>query len=303
MRVAVTGGTGFIGQALVKALTARGDEAIVVTRSVPEASRRYNGVKYATWEEAAAADRIGRVDAIVNLAGESINQRWTAASKRRIVQSRLQATDNAAAIAAAQPDRPKVVVNASGISVYGPSDHEVFDESGRPGNDFLSDVVTQWEAAADRIPAVRLVKLRIGLVVHDSGGAFPLMALPYKLFVGGKVGSGKQWLPWIHLDDMVRLLLFCLDTDSLSGPVNACAPEAVTNEQFGRAIARAFGRPHWFPVPAFVFRTLFGEMSSLLLEGQHAVPRRAVEAGFQFRYPTAIEALQEISSKSGQASL
>ncbi len=297
----MTGGTGFIGQALVKALIARGDEAVVVTRAVPDASRQITGAKYVTWEDALVPARIGRIDAIVNLAGESINQRWTASSKQRIVQSRVHAAAESAKIAQAQPTKPKVVVNASGISVYGPSNHEVFDESGRPGTDFLSGVVTQWEAAADRIPAERLVKLRIGLVVDAEGGAFPLMALPYKMFVGGKVGSGKQWLPWIHLDDMVRLVLFSLDTDCLSGPVNACAPEAVTNEQFGRAIAQAFRRPHWMPVPSFALRTLFGEMSTLLLEGQHAVPRRAMNAGFQFRYPSAAEAMQAIARKSSKS--
>ncbi|WP_307719386.1 TIGR01777 family oxidoreductase [Paenibacillus xylaniclasticus] len=296
--MAVAGGTGFIGQALVKALLARGDEPIVVTRTIPESSRRQHGVQYITWDDADNADRIGRVDAIVNLAGESINQRWTAAGKQRIVQSRIIAAEGAAAIAAAQPTLPRAVVHASGISVYGPSDHRVFDESSPPGTGFLSDVVQQWEAAADLIPTRRIVKLRIGLVIHSSGGAFPLMALPYKLFIGGRVGSGKQWLPWIHLDDMVRLLLFCLDTESLSGPVNACAPGAVTNEQFGRAIARAFRRPHWLPVPAFAIRTLFGEMSSLLLEGQQAVPRRAVEAGFQFRYSSVDEAMQAIAGNN-----
>lgn len=300
MRVAVTGGTGYIGNALVDALIARGDEAVIITRRVPSSDKQRPDAAYSTWDEAAKPGVIGQLDAIVNLAGESINQRWTAAGKSRIIESRVRAAAGTAAIIAAQPEKPHVVVQASGISVYGSSETAVFDENSDPKpspDDFLGQVVIKWEEAAKAIVADRIVKLRIGVVIDGNGGAFPLMALPYKLFVGGRIGSGRQWLPWIHLEDMVRLILFSLDTESLSGAVNACAPEAATNDQFGRAIARAFKRPHWFPLPAFVFQSTFGEMSSLLLKGQNVVPRRALEAGFQYRYPTVDEALQAIAQQ------
>ncbi|EFM11748.1 protein of unknown function DUF1731 [Paenibacillus curdlanolyticus YK9] len=297
MRIAITGGTGFIGQALVQALVARGDEVIVLTRAIPQATKQQDHVSYLTWEEAADPVRLGTLDAIVNLAGETISRRWTTEGKQQILHSRLQAASNVAAIAAAQPVRPHVVVNASGISVYGSTDERIVDESSPPGQDFLSDVVVQWEAAADRIPADRIVKLRTGVVLDAAGKAFSLMALPYKLFVGGKVGSGKQWLSWIHREDMVRLILFSLDHEQLSGPINACAPQPVTNDEFGRALGKAYHRPHWLPVPAFAFRILFGEMSSLLLEGQRALPKQATQAGFVFRYPAIHEALAAIAQK------
>jgi uncharacterized protein len=300
MRIAVTGGTGYIGSALVDALVARGDEVVIITRRVPPAVKQRPDAAYATWEEAAVPGVIGRVDAVVNLAGESINQRWNAAGKARIVESRVRAAAGTAALIAAQPVKPRVVIQASGISIYGSSETSVFDETSDPkpgADDFLAQVVLKWEEAAKAIDADRVVKLRIGVVIDGRGGAFPLMALPYKLFVGGRIGSGRQWLPWIHLEDMVRLILFSLDTDGLSGVINACAPEAVTNDQFGRAIARAFRRPHWFPLPSIVFQTAFGEMSALLLKGQHVVPRRALEAGFTYRYPTVNEALQAIAQQ------
>lgn len=301
MRIAVTGGTGYIGNGLVDALVARGDEVVIITRRVPQIEKQRPDAAYATWEEAAVPGQIGHVDAIVNLAGESINQRWTSASKARIIASRERAAAGTASLIAAQHEKPRVVVQASGISVYGSYETGVFDETSVPqpsADDFLAQVVLKWEEAAKAIEAERVVKLRIGVVIDGKGGAFPLMALPYKLFVGGRIGSGRQWLPWIHLEDMVRLILFSLDTEGLSGTVNACAPEAVTNEQFGRAIARAFKRPHWFPLPAFLFKTALGEMSALLLKGQNVVPRRALEAGFRYRYPTVEEAMQAIAQQS-----
>jgi uncharacterized protein (TIGR01777 family) len=193
--------------------------------------------------------------------------------------------------------KPPVIINASGISAYGTSESERFDEDSPTAvNDFLSKVVRAWESAADAIPAERLVKLRIGLVLDRKGGAFPLMLMPYLLFGGGRVGSGRQGLSWIHMDDMVGLILFCLDNRGIRGPVNGSAPEPVNNDTFGRAVGRAFGRPHWLPVPAALMRLLFGEMSALLLNGQQAVPKRALEHGYKFRYPTLDSALRQLAS-------
>lgn len=295
MRVAVTGGTGFIGSALVKALLERGDEVLVITRKRGKLRMKHPLLNEWTWDELnEQPERLEGVDGIVNLAGETINQRWTAAAKDRVLKSRLDAARAAANWVNAIKNKP-VVINASGITYYGMSETGRYDERS-PGRvtDFLSAVVKEWEEAADRIAARRLVKLRVGLVLGADGGAFPLMALPYRLFVGGRVGSGRQWISWIHIEDMTRLILFCLDNEQVSGPVNASAPEPVTNDRFGRAIASAMRRPHWMPVPAFMMRLLFGEMSVLLLEGQHAVPAAALEAGFAFRYPSIDEAVRNL---------
>jgi len=303
MRILIAGGTGFIGSAAAKALTDRGDEVIIVSRGVIEQGngKALSPVRFATWSELAEKpDTLGVIDAIVNMAGESINQRWTASAKARILQSRIDAADRIAQLVSHLPEEPRVVVNASGISGYGASLTETFDERSplqASEDEFLAGVVREWEAAADRIKARRLVKLRIGLVIAAKGGAFPLMALPYRLFAGGPIGGGKQWLPWIHLDDMVRLILFCIDNEHLSGPVNAVAPEPLTNDEFGRAIGRAMRRPHWMPVPGFMMKAVLGEMAALLLEGQRALPRAALEAGFEFRYPSADLALRSIAGR------
>jgi len=298
MRVAVTGGTGFVGRALVKALLERGDEVWIISRtekiSAPSANARLHQV---TWSELAAApDKLEGTDIIVNLAGESINQRWTAAAKQRILQSRTDAAARIAKLIEELNQKPEAVVNASGISAYGNSLTATFDEvSPLKVTDFLSGVVEHWEEAADKIPVKRLVKLRVGVVLNRTGGAFPLMALPHRLFAGGRLGSGAQWLSWIHLEDLVRLILFCIDHREIHGPVNGSAPQPVTNDQFGRALGKAIGRPHWLPAPAFLMKAVLGEMSSLLLEGQRALPRKALEHGFTFKYPTIESALTQIS--------
>ncbi|QYR20668.1 TIGR01777 family oxidoreductase [Paenibacillus sp. sptzw28] len=296
MKVAVTGGTGFVGGKLVDALLKRGDEVWIISRTPGRLSNESKNLRRVTWNELEASPGLlGNLDAIVNLAGESINQRWTEDAKVRILQSRLDATEHIERIIAKMEKKPDVVINASGISIYGTSQEAVFDENSPPDvTDFLSGVVEKWEEAADRIDVPRLVKLRVGIVLGRKGGAFPLMAMPYRFFVGGKVGSGKQWLSWIHIEDMTRLLLFCLDDPNISGPVNAAAPEPVTNDAFGRVLGAALRRPHWFPVPAVMLNILFGELSLLLLEGQRALPRKALSHGFEFRYPTISSAMKDL---------
>lgn len=296
MRVAVTGGTGFIGSALVKGLLGRGDEVWIVTRSAESVKQRHARLQVITWKQLEESpDRLEGTEAIVNLAGESIDQRWTDAAKERVLQSRLTAASRIATLVSALKSKPRIVVNASGVSYYGTSLTETFDErSPQRVVDFLSSVVAKWEEAADRIPVERMVKLRAGLLIDNGGGAFPKMVLPYRLFSGGRIGSGKQWIPWIHLEDMIRLILFSLDNERISGPVNAVSPEPVTSDEFGRAIGRAMKRPHWFPVPAFLMKALFGEMAVLLLEGQKALPTTALDAGFQFRFPDVDSAMRDL---------
>jgi uncharacterized protein (TIGR01777 family) len=299
MRLLLCGGTGFIGSALTDALLARCDEVWIVTRKKPDTSgdrASKPGLHYVTWDEwAADPGRWNGFDALVNLTGETINQRWTLKAKARIVGSREQAADRIAEIFRRMDAPPPVVVNASGISLYGHAE-TVFDEdSPAVPSDFLGDTIMKWEAAADRIPAQRLVKLRIGLVLDRKGGAFPLLWLPYRLFGGGRMGNGRQGMPWIHLRDMAGLILLSLDHPAVNGPLNCSAPELFTNDQFGRVLGRVTRRPHWFPVPAFLLRTLLGEMSTLVLTGQKALPRKALEHGYRFTYPKLEDALRDIT--------
>jgi uncharacterized protein (TIGR01777 family) len=296
MKIAITGGSGFIGKRLISFWLGQGHELINISRS---SSKQISDVRTLTWDELERnADLLEGLDAIVNLAGESISQRWTAAAKTRIVQSRLQAADRVAQLVAKMDPKPKVVVNASGMSFYGISETETFDEKSPFRNtDFLASVVKQWEAAADLIQGTRIVKVRVGLVLDNKEGAFPKMALPYKLGVGGTVGSGRQWLSWIHIEDMVRLIDFCVQNNSIAGPVNATAPAPVTNKEFGRAIATAMRRPNLFPVPAFMMKLIFGELSVLLLEGQKVIPRVLQEHGFVWRFPSLTGALNDLVKK------
>lgn len=300
MRIAVTGGSGFIGNALVPYLLDRGDEVWIITRSTGRVEHKHPKLHVISWEDVQSKpERLEGIHAIVNLAGESINQRWTEDAKERILKSRIIAAERLGKLFRALQRKPDVVVNASGISVYGASETATFDESSPSvTTDFLSSVVQKWEAAADSIGATRLVKLRVGIVLGTEGGAFPKMALPYRLFAGGRIGSGKQWLSWIHVDDMVRLIAFCIDNDQVQGPINATAPEPVTNEAFGKAIGRSMKRPHWMPVPAFILKLLLGELSALLLEGQRVIPQRAMDAGFRYEYSTIDAAMDSLVGSS-----
>ncbi|TJY40928.1 TIGR01777 family protein [Cohnella pontilimi] len=296
MRLLLCGGTGFIGSALAETLSARGDEVWIVTRNKP-ANPVPAAAGYITWDEwAAEPNRWNGFDSVVNLTGETINQRWTDAAKRRIVGSRVQAAERIASIMSRMDAPPPVVVNASGISLYGHSGDMIFDESSpaKPA-DFLGHTVVEWEKAADRIPAQRLVKLRIGLVLARRGGAFPLLWLPYRLFGGGRMGTGKQGMPWIHLRDMVGLILLSLDNSDVSGPLNGVAPDPVTNDEFGRTLASVSRRPHWFHVPAGLMKLALGEMSTLVLTGQKAMPRKSLDHGYRFAYSKLEVALRDIT--------
>ncbi|MNI24585.1 Epimerase family protein [compost metagenome] len=297
MKIAITGGTGFVGSHLIPHLIQKNHQVLLISRTSASSKSNIQSVKTITWDQLGINPELFEdVDAVVNLAGESINQRWTEAAKARILNSRLKAADQISKAIEQCTHKPKVVVNASGMSIYGTSETDTFDErSPERIVDFLSGVVKQWEQAADQIEGTRLVKVRVGLVVGTDGGAFPPMSMPYKLGIGGKVGSGKQWLSWIHIKDMVRLIEFCIVHEAIEGPVNATAPNPVTNEQFGQAIGRAFHRPHWFPVPSFMLKLIFGELSTLLLDGQKVLPHVLVQHGFEFQFLTVDQALEDLA--------
>ncbi|MEK8128540.1 TIGR01777 family oxidoreductase [Paenibacillus filicis] len=293
MKVVITGGTGFVGKHLINYYLEQKVSLIVVTRKKPKSGHAL--IRYVTWGELDSnAQLMDGVDAIINLAGETINQRWSADAKKRILQSRLDAVAHVRTWIERAENKP-VLINASAIAIYGMSETEAFiEESDWKKDDFLSGVVDEWEAAAEQIPDARVVLLRLGVVLGKDGGAFPKMIAPFKLGVGGRIGSGKQQLSWIHVEDLCRLIHFCIEQEELEGPVNATSPVAVSNDEFGKQVAKRMNKPYRFPVPAFVMKLLFGEMSQLLLTGQRVLPKVALEKEFQYKYPVLEFALVDL---------
>jgi len=297
MRVTVTGATGLIGAKLVEDLQRRGDEVTVLSRS-PDKAEGQLGVDAVAWDPesgpAPAAALEGR-DAVVHLAGEPVAQRWNDEVKERIRRSRELGTRNLVeGIELADP-RPAALISSSAVGYYGPHGDERLDEDTRPGSDFLAEVVVIWEREADRAAelGLRVVKVRIGVVLDSDGGALKTMLTPFKLGVGGPVAGGEQYMPWIHADDVVGILARAVHDESWSGPVNATAPEPVTNKAFSKALGRALKRPALAPVPAFAIKLLYGEMAAIVTNGQRALPRRTQELGYSFAHPDLDEALRD----------
>jgi uncharacterized protein len=296
MKVTVTGATGLIGSRLVARLRERGDEVTVLSRD-PEGARVVLGdVDAAAWDPTGTAAPTGALtgrDAVVHLAGEPVAQRWSDMVKERIWASREAGTRCLVAGLRAADPRPGVLVSASAVGYYGPRGDERIDESAEPGSDFLAEVVKAWEAealAAEQI-GLRVVRVRTGVVLDRSGGALAKMLPPFRAGIGGPVAGGRQYLPWIHLDDLVGIYLAALDDPAWSGAINASAPEPVTNRDFSKALGRALHRPAVAPVPAFALRILYGDMAEIITTGQRAVPKRALELGYTFRHPDLDEAL------------
>ena len=300
MRVLVTGASGSLGSAVCDALLARGDEIVGLSRD-PERARQGNPtVTWHAWNPTAErppASALEGVDGVVNLIGEPIDQRWTETAKRRIRDSRGRATKNLVdAIGATEP-RPKALVSQSGVGYYGDRGDALLDESVGPGSSFDSEVCVAWEAAAREAEklGVRVVVTRTGLVLDPEHGLLKQLLLPFKLGVGGPLAGGAQYMPWIHVDDEVRLLLWALDTDLASGTYNATAPNPVTNRQFSTALGRVLGRPAVVPLPKLALKLRFGgELGEVVAGGQRAVPRRAVDDGFEFRHPEIEPALRDL---------
>jgi uncharacterized protein (TIGR01777 family) len=289
VRVGVTGATGLIGSRLVAALKARGDSAQSISRNPARARERLD-VEAVSWEGLS----LSGLDGIVNLAGEPVAQRWTPAVKERIGSSRVTGTERLVEALALADPRPRVLVSTSAAGYYGDRGATELDESAPPGDDFLASVCVEWERAADAAEplGVRVVKIRNGVVLDRAGGALRSMLLPFRAGVGGPVAGGRQYMPWIALDDVVGLFIAALTGEAWSGPVNASAPAPVTNREFTRALGVALNRPAVVPVPALPLRLLFGEMSSVLTASQRMVPRQALRYGYGFRYPELDEALR-----------
>jgi hypothetical protein len=290
MKVAVSGASGLLGSALVPALAGAGHEVLRLVRREPAGSEEV------AWDPAAGtidAERLTGVDAIVNLSGATIGRRWTKARKQEIRDSRLASTALLARTAAELDPRPAALICAGGVGIYGDRGDEILTEESELGSGFLADVGRAWEAAAEpaRAAGVRVVSFRQGIVLSRAGGALPRLLTPFKLGLGGRVGSGRQWWSWVALDDLVAAYLHALGSD-LAGPVNLVSPNPVTNAQFVKALGRALSRPTVFPLPAAAVVTLFGEMGrAALLEGQRALPARLLDAGFSFAHPDLDSAL------------
>ena len=288
MKVIVTGGTGFLGAALVEALVRDGADVVVLSRRGDDGSGR--AVRRVAWTPDGGvgpwAREVDGADAVVNLAGATIAKRWTAHRRALIRDSRVDATTSVAAAIRAARTPPRVLISGSGVDYYPADDAGTFDEASAPGEGFLPRVCVEWESAAlEASNRCRVVLVRTGLVLGRGGGALPPMALPFRLFAGGRVGSGRQWMSWIHLDDWVGLVRQTLADDRAAGPVNAVSPTPVRSVEFTRALARALHRPHWLPAPAFALKLLFGEMAdTLLLSGRRVAPARAEALGYRFTY-------------------
>ena len=293
LRILVTGSSGFIGSALVTSLTGDGHDVVRLVRRAPLPDR-YE----LRWDPEGGELHPGAltgIHAVVHLAGESLAQgRWTAKKKARILESRLCGTRLLAeAIASANPS-PRVLISASAKDYYGDRGNDPLSEEEPPGSDFLADVIRRWESACK--PAadagVRVVNLRSGVVLGRAGGALARMRLPFKLGLGGRLGSGRQYFPWISLEDIVRVIGHCIDTDTIEGPVNVAAPEQITNAEFTKALGRAVSRPTFFPVPGFALRAVLGEVALTLLASTRLDTSKLMGTGFQFHHATLDKALE-----------
>jgi uncharacterized protein (TIGR01777 family) len=308
MRVTVTGATGLIGRALIAELQRRGAEVTVLSRDAARARRRLadagvEPVEAFDWdllgEPAPAAALEGR-DAIAHLAGENVAQRWSEESKRAIRESRVTGTRNLLAGVAAARSRPRALVSSSAIGYYGAHGEEPLDEDAPPGGDFLAKVCVEWEAEAAEASALglRVVCVRTGVVLDKDGGALEKMLPPFKLGVGGPVASGRQYISWVHRDDLVGIYVAALIDERWSGPVNATAPEPVSNRDFSHALGRALHRPALLPVPGAALALLYGEMAEIVTKGARVMPAKPLVLGYEFRHAALGEALAAALSSS-----
>lgn len=293
MNILITGGTGFIGTPLSRELGKSGHTVIVTTRQPSDSKEKL------TWNppELIPPAVLSQVDAVINLAGEPIAPgRWTKERKERILSSRINTTRALVESIKNARERPNILVSASAIGYYGAHGDEYVTEDTQPASDFLAGVCRQWESEALRAKDldIRVVLVRIGGVLEFDGGALPQMIIPFKFFLGGPIGSGRQWFSWIHRDDVVGIIKYSLENESIAGPVNLTAPIPVTNKEFSDALGRALGKPSWLSVPGFIVKLTLGELGGVLLTGQRVSPEKVLKAGYQFKYTEVNEALRVI---------
>ncbi len=303
MRIAIIGGSGFVGQALIQQL--KGSHFVTVFTRDDTKARDALGrddhltlVTYKPLQPETWSARLEGMEAVVNLVGEPLaGTRWTPQKKQEIRKSRIEGTQALVQAIASLQEKPNVLVNSSAVGYYGPqSDDAALDETSSPGQDFLAQLTLEWEAAAQAVSELgtRLVIIRTGIVLDQGGGALAQMLGPFQSFLGGPIGSGEQWLSWIHRQDLARFIQFAIETEQISGVFNGTAPEPVKMSEFCQMLGQVIGRPSWLPVPAFVLELAFGEAAQVVLTGQRVIPAQAQASGFEFKYPTLKPALQEI---------
>jgi hypothetical protein len=303
MRVIITGGTGLIGRQLAANLHQDKHEVIVLSRNPNQPAKLPAGVRVERWDGRSAAgwgQWADGADAIVNLAGAGIaDSRWSDERKREIIASRVDAGKAVVDAVQTASVKPSVVIQSSAVGYYGSRGGEALTEESQPGNDFLADVCIQWEQSTVAVEAqgVRRAVIRTGIVLSTEGGALPKMLLPFKFFAGGKLGSGQQYFPWIHMADEVAAIRFLIDNTQASGPFNLAAPNPPTNADFVKAVGQAMGRPSVMPAPGFALKAAFGEMSTVLLDGQRAEPQRLLALGYRFRFTDPVAALKDVLGK------
>ncbi len=302
MRVVISGGSGLIGSAVTEALVKKGDEVVILTRS-PQRQTAEGGVRYVKWDGRTRGDWAKEIDgagAVINLAGENLaGGRWTPERKLRIIKSRVDSGHVLSEAIAQAEQKPSVLLQASAVGYYPTSERAVFTENDPSADSFENKVVQVWEASTAEVEAMGVARyvMRIAVALSTEGGALPRMTLPFKLFAGGPLGSGRQAVAWIHLDDLVEAMLFLIYERPEAGVYNLAAPENVTNAQFGRAIAKALGRPYFLPAPALAIRLLFGEMATVVLDGRRVSSEKLQSTGFHFKYPTVEGAIQQLLKK------
>lgn len=304
MNIAITGATGFIGSHLTRALLNAGHSVRVLGRQRP--ANLPAAVEFAEWRSTdaePAPESLAGLDAVIHLAGEPVAQRWTPEVKQRIRASRVDGTRHLVNALSTQSRRPQVLICASAIGIYGSRGDEILTEKSAPGDDFLAAVTMEWEKSAVLAEAlgIRVVRLRFGVILGRDGGALVKMLLPFRLGVGGRIGSGRQWMSWIHIDDVIGLILFALTDGRVREALNATAPEPVTNAEFTRELASALHRPAIFPVPKVALKVLFGEMAGVILGSQRVLPEAAKNAGFKFEYPQLRPALERLLNEGSEA--
>jgi uncharacterized protein (TIGR01777 family) len=301
MKVAVTGSTGFVGSRLVERLLAENHQVVAFTRNVSSAEQvlpKSENLEIVAYRPKEAGDwqaKISGCNGVVNLAGEPIAEnRWTPELKKTLLESRTLTTQNVVNAIAQASSKPTVLVNASAIGFYGTSETVSFDENSASGQDFLAEVCRAWEAEANKVKesGTRLVILRIGIVL-ENGGALGKMLPPFKMFAGGPIGSGKQWFSWIHREDLVSLIIKALTSD-MQGVYNATAPTPVRMAELTNTLGQVMNRPSWLPVPGFALEAMLGDGAIVVLEGQQVLPKRTLESGFEYAYPTVKQALEAI---------
>lgn len=303
MKIAITGATGFVGSRLVQKLNGSNHQIIVFTRNKIKAQRvfpslTFPNLKFITYtpkESGEWQESISGCEAVINLAGEPIAERWTTQQKEEILESRQLGTRKIVEAIAKAPVKPKVLVSGSAIGYYGTSETKVFEETSPSGSDFLAQVCQNWETEAAKVRefGVRLAIIRLGIVL-GNGGALAKMIAPFQFFAGGAIGTGRQWFSWIHRDDLVNLIVEAVTNEQISGVYNATAPNPVTMKQFCDNLGEVMNRPSWLPVPEFALELLLGEGAMVVLEGQKVLPKKTQALGFQFQYPELKPALREI---------